>query len=83
MTLFTPGPFRWKSWIGERSETVIRYTPGRSVFTGRPPCLRWIQKPGPTVPCNLGGADQARPVATAAAVADAAMSETAIGFLPS
>jgi len=36
----TPGPTRWKSWLDERSRTVIAYLPASSVETAFPAGLR-------------------------------------------
>src|SRR5262249_51522328 len=74
ISLFTPGPFRRKLWIGDLSETVIEYLPGLSFLTAAPFDSRWMVKPGPTSPTSFLGvdaamADAAKPPLTTAAVA--------------
>src|SRR5262245_63399321 len=53
MTLFTPGPLRWKLCMFDLSLTVILYEPGLSVFTVAVPFFRVMVKPGPTVPVSF------------------------------
>src|SRR5215468_1028746 len=69
MTLLTPGPLRWKSWIVERSLTSNRYVPACSDVTFLPPLCSEMEKPGPTEPFTTFGAAPADAVSTRAAAA--------------
>src|SRR5262245_51726943 len=69
MTLFTPGPLRWKSWIAELSVTSNRYVPAFSDVTFLPPLFNEMEKPGPTAPLTTFGAAPAVPLSARAAAA--------------
>ena len=69
ITLLTPGPVRWKSWMLDLSLTVIVNEPAFSVLTGLPLDVSAIVKPGPTVPTSLPGAAATAVVAVPATTA--------------
>src|ERR1044072_9258254 len=78
-TRLTPGPIRWKSWIGERSRIWKRYgTPFFSLVTFFPASVSLIVKPGPTLPCTIFGADAAGAVAASASARPAAAPASAV-----
>src|SRR5215475_5094329 len=72
MTLFTPGPLRWKSWIAELSVTSNRYVPALSEVTFLPPLFSVMVKPGPTAPFTTFGTAPADAPSTRAAAATTA-----------
>src|SRR5689334_4786597 len=69
MTLLTPGPLRWKSWIGDLSETSNRYVPAFSDVILLPPLVSEMVKPGPTEPFTTFGAAPADALSTRVAAA--------------
>src|SRR3954452_17800369 len=82
MTLLTPGPVRWKSWMFDRSCTTNLYVPGLAVVTFAPEeFVRPMVNDGPTLPFSVMvavGAPLAWPAS--AAVISAAMAPIVIRF---